>query len=240
MRVAVVAECFLPECNGVTNSVLRVLEHLAANAHEALVVAPGPGPDRYLDTPVERVPAVALPFYRSLSVGLPTDKVRRILQRFDADVVHLAAPVVLGAVGVRAARRLGVPTVAVYQTDLAGFAGRYGMGAASPAVWAWLRSVHNQVLLHHDDDVVERERPVRRAGRSRGVGERPRCAQGAGAGSAEETTSERDAGRCCRAASQHGAAADVGGLAHGIILHHRIPVHRVSTFPLRERYRAHQ
>jgi phosphatidylinositol alpha 1,6-mannosyltransferase len=147
VRVAIIAECFLPACNGVTNSVLRVVEHLERAGHQAMVVAPGLGPSRYLETPVERVPALDMPFYRGLSVALPTGRVRHLLQSFSPDIVHLAAPAVLGATGARAARGLGIPSIAVYQTDFAGFARRYGLGVASPATWNWLRWVHTQTDL---------------------------------------------------------------------------------------------
>ena len=147
VRVAIVAECFLPETNGVTNSVLRVVEHLERTGHEALVIAPGLGPVEYSATQVERVPALSLPFYRTLSVGIPTGQVRAMLERFEPDVVHLAAPAVLGAAGARASRALGIPTIAVYQTDLAGFAARYGVGFGGGAIWAWLRWVHRQTDL---------------------------------------------------------------------------------------------
>jgi phosphatidylinositol alpha 1,6-mannosyltransferase len=157
VRVAIIAECFLPEVNGVTNSVLRVLEHLDRTGHQAMVIAPGAGrgrprrpvtgPSNYLSTPVERVPGISLPLYRSLSVGVPTGQVLNLLEGFSPDIIHLAAPTVLGAAGVRAARLLGVPTVAIYQTDLAGFARRYGCSAAAPALWAWLSWVHRQADL---------------------------------------------------------------------------------------------
>src|SRR5580704_11921532 len=147
MRVAVIAECFLPEVNGVTNSILRIIEHLERTGHTAMVIAPGKGPDHYQSTRVERVPGVKLPLYRSLSVGIPTGRVLNLLEGFSPDIVHLAAPTVLGAGGVRAARLLDVPSVAVYQTDLAGFARRYGCSAAAPALWAWLGWVHRQADL---------------------------------------------------------------------------------------------
>ncbi len=154
MRVAVVAECFLPEMNGVTNSVVRILDHLEARGHEALVICPAPAPPwslqalrqpppkRHDRTPIVRVPALPLPRYRTLSVAIPTPRVESALRSFRPDIVHLAAPVVLGATGAAAARKLAIPSVAVYQTDLAGFAKRYGLGPTGPAIWSWLRRVH--------------------------------------------------------------------------------------------------
>lgn len=145
MRVAVVTESFLPSVNGVTHSVLQVIAHLRRHGHDALVVAPGTGPDTVPEVPgvpVVRVPAVDLPVVDSLPVGVPTPAVRAALAEFRPDVVHLASPFVLGARGITVARRLGVPTVAVYQTDVAGFAASYGVGLTARAAWRWIRRLH--------------------------------------------------------------------------------------------------
>jgi phosphatidylinositol alpha 1,6-mannosyltransferase len=66
-----------------------------------------------------------------------------VLRGFDPHVVHLASPALLGYGGVKAARRLGVPTIAVYQTDVPGFAASYGIGATTRAAWAWFRHLHS-------------------------------------------------------------------------------------------------
>ncbi|WP_197523494.1 glycosyltransferase family 4 protein [Actinokineospora pegani] len=142
MRVAIVTESFLPQVNGVTNSVLRVLEHLRLRGVPALVVAPGPGPDNYAGAAVARVPAIDVPMITSLPIGIPTRRVHTALAEFGPDVVHLASPFVLGAGGLWAANRLGVPSIAVYQTDVAGFAASYGLSRGSRAAWRWIRRLH--------------------------------------------------------------------------------------------------
>ena len=101
MRVAIVTESFLPTVNGVTTSVLRVLDHLERRGHEALVIAPaGRGHDSYAGARVHRVPSVA---YRQFPVGLPGPQVAGAIASFAPDVVHVASPFLLGAQAISAA-----------------------------------------------------------------------------------------------------------------------------------------
>ncbi|MGV0360360.1 glycosyltransferase family 4 protein [Corynebacterium mastitidis] len=148
MRIGIVAESFLPNVNGVVNSVLRVLEYAKAHGHQAFVIAPGARdfqeevPD-YLGFPIHRVPTVMVPLIDSLPVGLPGPSVAATLREYQPDVVHLASPFVLGAAGAFAARQLKIPSVAVYQTDVAGFSTRYHLGPLAAASWEWTRTFHN-------------------------------------------------------------------------------------------------
>jgi phosphatidylinositol alpha 1,6-mannosyltransferase len=143
VRIAVVTESFLRQVNGVANSVRHVAEQLASRGHVVVVVAPGAGPDRHGGVPVVRVRSVGLPGYRSFPVGLPDAVLQRTLADFAPDVFHLASPIVLGAAGLRAALRLGVPTVAVYQTDVAGFARQYGV-RAGVLIERWVARIHRR------------------------------------------------------------------------------------------------
>ena len=143
MRVAIVTESFYPQINGVTNSVRHTVDRLLETGHQALVIAPGPGLSSYRNVPVVRVRHVGLPGYQSFSLGLPDAAVERALIAFQPDVVHLASPIALGAVGLRAARKLGVPTVAVYQTDIAKFARQYGLSAEA-IVGRWIGRIHRR------------------------------------------------------------------------------------------------
>jgi phosphatidylinositol alpha 1,6-mannosyltransferase len=141
----VVAESFLPQVNGVANSVRHLVDQLVARGHQALIIAPGPGETTYADdVPVVRVRSFPFPIYRDLPLGLPDASVRRAITEFAPDVVHLASPIVVGMSGLRAAERLGIPTVAIYQTDIVGFGHQYGLVGIERTIWAWTRHLYGR------------------------------------------------------------------------------------------------
>ena len=147
MRIAIVAESFLPAINGVTNSILRVIEHMTARGHEVTVIAPSPGVTAYGKARIIRVPSFGFPRYPELRIGHSRDFVREVLREIKPDVVHLGSPAVLGAASLRAAQELGIPSVAIYQTDLAGFATRYHLGIAGRSIWRYIANIHRRADL---------------------------------------------------------------------------------------------
>lgn len=147
MRVVIVTESFPPDVNGVAHCALQTARQLAARGHDPLVIAPAPaaGADAAADAsapcPVIRVPSLPLPGYPQVRVALPSRRLSAALSDHRAQLVHLASPFVLGARGMTAAARLGIPAVAVYQTDLGGYARTY-MGMGESTAWRRIRAVH--------------------------------------------------------------------------------------------------
>ncbi|TRZ56170.1 MAG: glycosyltransferase family 1 protein [Streptomycetaceae bacterium] len=144
LRIALVTESFLPQINGVTNSVLRILEHLASEGHEALVIAPESvdGPDTYAGFRVKRVPSIEVKGL--LPLAFPQRMIEPLIDGFSPDVIHLASPIFLGNFAAKIAQRLEIPSLSVYQTDVAGFARHYGLSVAHSSLKKWVAKIHSQ------------------------------------------------------------------------------------------------
>ncbi len=145
-RVALLTEAFLPKVDGVSRSALLTTRYLQASGREVLIIAPRPaiaavGPSR-----VVAVPALPLPAVPETRVTLPVP-LMRTLRHFQPDIIHLFSPAALGAFGMLAAARLGVPCIANYQSDIPAYAQSYGWPGLRQMFTAALRFIHNGCTL---------------------------------------------------------------------------------------------
>ena len=165
VRILFVSESFLPHMNGVTNSVLRVADHFAATGDDLGIIAPQwPGAQKHLRTScgrrvrVHRVASAPMPGYADVRIATTSaTTLRRRIDDFQPDVIHLASPMILGGRAVIAAQKAGVPTVAVYQTDIPGYTARYGMPFLESASWQLLRDVHNRATVNLAPSLATRD-----------------------------------------------------------------------------------
>ena len=140
--------------NGVTGSVLQVLQQLQRAGHETLVIAPGVAGTVVEDlhdlhgARTELLRSVPLPQYPQVRIAMArAGRLAAILRDFRPDVLHLASPFVMGWQGLVAADALHVPAVAIYQTDIVAYARKYGMPRATALVETHVARLHRRATL---------------------------------------------------------------------------------------------
>ena len=144
MRVAIVTESFLPSVNGVTNSVLRVVDSLLGEGHDVMVIAPTAPKEGYRGVKVITTPSLML---AGFPVAIPTPAVAAELDAFAPELIHAAAPFWLGGSAIAYAAKKDIPSVAVYQTDVSGYMERYGLDLAAPVIDGITSAIHRQASL---------------------------------------------------------------------------------------------
>ncbi len=130
MKIAFFTETFLPKVDGIVTRLTKTIESL------------------FMGAKVIGVPAMPLPLYPELKLGLPGSAVSDALESFKPDLIHVVNPAVLGLGGIWLAKTNGIPLVASYHTHLPKYLEHYGMGMLEPLLWELLKAAHNQALLN--------------------------------------------------------------------------------------------
>lgn len=129
-----------------TRTLARLLEHLHAEGHEAMVLGPDTGLTKYLGHPVVGTFGIPILVYPGLKLNFARLRFMRRLQQFRPDVVHFVDPIWLGAQMLFIVKQVlpGVPCVSSYHTNLPTYASLFGMPFLEPVMWGLIRSLHLQ------------------------------------------------------------------------------------------------
>ncbi|MDQ3862928.1 MAG: glycosyltransferase family 1 protein [Actinomycetota bacterium] len=150
MRIAFFTETFLPATDGVVTRLKHTIEELLKMGDEMLVIAPkyGEGPGSYEGVPIHRVSSVPFPPYPQIKLAPINPGVGAALRRFGPDLIHAVNPFILGSGAPFYSRRLNVPLVASYHTNVAAYARFYGLALFHRATRWHTRRLHNKAAIN--------------------------------------------------------------------------------------------
>ena len=144
MRVSLVTETYFPQVNGVSRTLGELVRHLVERGDEVQLIHPNYGqapthPNAHL------VRSINVPFYKELYLPLPPfGSVRRAIDAFRPDVVHIATEATLGLSVLRHVLRRRIPTVSSFHTNFDQYSRHYRVGWAGGTIWRYLRWFHNR------------------------------------------------------------------------------------------------
>ena len=151
LNVALVTETFIPEVNGVAMTLGKLVQGLINRGHCVQVIRPKqstsdkPSGQAGLDECL--VGGIAIPFYRDLRFGWPSQHYLKALWKNKRpDVVHVATEGPLGWSAVMVARKLGIPIISSYHTNFQNYSRHYGLGWLKNTIATYLRQFHNLTM----------------------------------------------------------------------------------------------
>jgi glycosyltransferase involved in cell wall biosynthesis len=145
LRLALVTETFPPEVNGVARTLGRWVDAFRARGHEVRVIRPRQAAEQPAP---ERIHGMPVPCYPQLRFGVAGPlRLRRLLGRYQPDLVHIATEGPLGWAALAATGILGLPVASSFHTNFDQYVGHYGVPGLEWLVMGYLRWFHNQTAV---------------------------------------------------------------------------------------------
>jgi glycosyltransferase involved in cell wall biosynthesis len=147
MRVAIIAEVFLPKVDGVVHRTVNLIEQLVRSGDEVVVVCPQAEGCGKCSVPVVAVPSFSFLLYPEYRIALPDARLVRALKDFRPEVLHFVNPFAFGfrCHDLLQRRGLHLPSVFSFHTLYGEFVKQYRvLRPLSALLWWMMREYHNR------------------------------------------------------------------------------------------------
>lgn len=146
MKIAYFTDTFLPQVNGVTNTLGKLDAYLEKNSIQHIFFAPE-YPETYQNedpSKVKRFKSVSLPIYKECRLSIPLyAPLSQMVDKFNPDLIHLVTPLGIGWMGLKYAREKGIPLVSSFHTNFDAYLKYYKLEYLNDTLWNYFRWFHN-------------------------------------------------------------------------------------------------
>ena len=151
MRIAIIAEVYLPKVDGVVNRTMNLIRQLVRNDDDVLVVCPRAEGSKASPVPIVECRSFPFLLYPEYRIALPDKQLVKELDHFAPDVVHYVNPFAFGFRCYDLLHRSGfrTPSVFSFHTLYGEFVKQYKLlKPLSLLLWWLMREYHNRADLN--------------------------------------------------------------------------------------------
>ncbi|MGX7109210.1 glycosyltransferase family 4 protein [Facklamia miroungae] len=148
MRILIATETFVPATDGICTRLANMTTSMKKLGHEVVVVSPDLGIEEYQGVKVIPMDSFSFPLYKSRPWGLPSRKMKRIIEDFNPDIVHAVNPFFMVTSAVKYAKRLEIPLLTSYHTHIPDYLDHYNLPLLKPILWDYIRFWHQDADLN--------------------------------------------------------------------------------------------
>jgi glycosyltransferase involved in cell wall biosynthesis len=165
MRVAIIAEVFLPKIDGVVHRTLNLIEQLQAAGDDLIIAFPYAEGERDCDLPLVDFKSFPFITYPEYKIGIPDHRLEDAIREFQPDVIHYMNPLAFGFRCYNRLRKAGLnyPSMFSFHTLYGEFVKGYAaLRPLSPIIWWTMREFHNRADMNMTvsglmrDELIER------------------------------------------------------------------------------------
>lgn len=143
MKVALFTDTFLPQVNGVSLTLQRLVDHLQQRNISIRVFAPVTSKNDFFAEHLHRFASFPFFLYPECRIAIPNFlSIRQLILDFQPDLIHIATPFNMGLCGLYFSKKYHIPWIASHHTHFDRYLQYYRLGLLSPLIWKYLRWFH--------------------------------------------------------------------------------------------------
>jgi glycosyltransferase involved in cell wall biosynthesis len=144
MNIAIYSGMFNRDQDGATKCLYELTDTLLANRFNVGIWALKATPQQKTNLSLHIIPSVPLPIYPDYRIALPNQRVRRQLDQFKPDIIHITVPDLAGIFLMRYARERGIPVLTSFHTDFPSYLSSYHLDFLTGPLWRYFDWFYNQ------------------------------------------------------------------------------------------------